>query len=146
MVNGPEHRPLRVRVNYSLPYYWWWCPCFAKGWEIQTLIFCGRFSVLFFNHHFFANCFSTVILDKYNLKKEREITHWSYFQCLFSTPVWLTLMRSTARRRSSGFRNHAFVGESGNRNQNAIAVRSVMIPVMIMSLNKGVNLKWKWIS
>jgi hypothetical protein len=65
-----------------------------------------------------------------------------------------TLMRRTAVARSAGVRNHAVVGESGKRNlmnmmkneklhpamlkmayQNAIAVRSVKIPVIIMSLD-----------
>ena len=35
---------------------------------------------------------------------------------LFSTPVWLTLMRSTALTRSSGVKNRAFAGESGKNN------------------------------
>lgn len=40
----------------------------------------------------------------------------SRFQCLFSTPAWFPLIRSTAMMRSSGVRNQAFVGESGNKN------------------------------
>ena len=43
-------------------------------------------------------------------------TYWSTLKCLFSTPAWLTLIRSTAMMRSSGVRNHALAGESGNRN------------------------------
>jgi hypothetical protein len=51
----------------------------------------------------------------------------------------LTLMRSTALTRSSGVRNHAVVGESGKKNQNAAAVTRVMSPVMIMSHCQGWN-------
>lgn len=36
---------------------------------------------------------------------------------------WLTLRRCTALVRSSGVRNHAFVGESGNRNLENEGIR-----------------------
>ena len=41
------------------------------------------------------------------------ITHWSFFQCLFSTPAWLALIRSMAMIFSSRVRNRAVAGESG---------------------------------
>ena len=98
-----------------------------------------------------------------------ENTYCSFLKCLFSTPVWLsyrsalatisslnktkarlTLIGRTAFARSCGFKNHAVVGESGNKNlqrvearlhalykrahQKDTAVIKVMIPVMIMSL------------
>ena len=42
--------------------------------------------------------------------------NWLRLNVLFSTPDWLTLMRSTAMIRSSGVRNHAVCGESGKAN------------------------------
>lgn len=58
---------------------------------------------------------------------------------LFSTPVWLTLILSIAIARSSGVKNHAVAGESGNQRKYATAVASVMTPVIIKNHCQGEN-------
>ena len=59
--------------------------------------------------------FGTRLADR-EICAARMKTYWSTLKCLFSTPAWLTLMRSTAMTRSSGVRNHAVAGESGKKN------------------------------
>ena len=84
-------------------------------------------------------------------------THCSILKCLFSTPVWFALIRFTAMTRSSGVKNHAFVGESGKKNlqvninnemsfdgkvrayQYITEVTSVIAPVIIINHCQGAN-------
>ena len=85
---------------------------------------------------------------------------------LFSTPAWLTLIRSTAMIRSSGVRKRAVAGESGKKNlrnggahvnfstqigdtlcrgahQNSTDTMRVMMPVMVMIMvDEGRRCRW----
>ena len=63
----------------------------------------------------------SIILLKVNSSANVNIqnTYCSNLKCLFSTPVWFSLIRFTAIARSSGERNHALVGESGKKNLEA---------------------------
>jgi len=62
-----------------------------------------------------------------------------FLKCLFSTPVWLILIRSTAKTRSSGVRNRAVVGESGKKNQKTIATTNVINPVISINHCQGMS-------
>jgi hypothetical protein len=59
---------------------------------------------------------SAVTRSRSRALRHSDAAHCSRLKCLFSIPVWLTLIRSTALTRSSGVRNHAFAGESGKKN------------------------------
>ena len=67
----------------------------------------------------------------------REGTHCSPLNVLFSTPAWFSRTRTTALTRSSGVKNRAFVGESGNKNQKNIEVMRVRVPIMMKSHCQG---------
>jgi hypothetical protein len=125
------------------------------------------------NSHVLGSVKASIIL----LQNKSERTRWvrttvhqqntncSFLNPLFSTPVWFSLILSTALMRSSGVKNHAVVGESGKRNlrsydityqqrlrtqnrrcyQKAVAVMSVMVPVIIISHCHGWNRPvWIW--
>jgi hypothetical protein len=88
--------------------------------------------------HVLGSVRASIILKMYYVHESWNITiapntYCSFLNRLFSTPVWFscanckirahfisfdrrTLMRCTAFARSSGVRNQAFVGESGNKN------------------------------
>ena len=63
--------------------------------------------------------------------------HCSILNDLFSTPAWLSRMRTIALTRSSGVKNQAFVGESGKKNQKITDMKRVREPVMVTSHCQG---------
>jgi len=66
-----------------------------------------------------------------------EGTHCSFLNVLFSTPAWLSLIRTTTLTRSSGVKNQALVGESGKKDQKVIEVMKVRMPVIAYNHCQG---------